>query len=101
MEKDFDIYPLTITKDRYTGTYSRGEWTAWCCDADEVPPEIASDDLTCARFWDSAHDATVSRFGCLEYMTDGDFECPVFGVGGTIEAAVADLKRRIENGNGV
>ena len=97
MEENFDIYPLTITKDRYTGVYSGGEWTAWYCDADEVPPEIASGDLPCASFWSAAHDATVSRFGYLEYMTNGDFECPVFGVGGTIEAAVADLKRRLEN----
>lgn len=97
MEKDFDIYPLTIVKDRYTGVYSGGEWTAWHCDADEVPPEIASGDLPCGRFWDSAHDATVSRFLSLDYMVNGDFECPVFGVGGTIEAAVADLKRRLKN----
>ena len=97
MDKNFDIYPLTITKDRYTGVYSGGEWTAWYCDADEVPPEIASDDLACGSFWDAAHDANVSRFGYLKYMTNGDFECPVFGVGGTIEAAVVDLKRRLEN----
>lgn len=97
MEKDFDIYPLTIVKDRYTGVYSGGEWTAWCCDADDVPPEIASGDLPCCSFWSAAHDANVSQLGYLKYMTDGDFECPVFGVGGTIEAAVADLKRRLEN----
>lgn len=98
MDEFFDIYPLTITKDRYTGVYSGGEWTAWYCDADDIPPEIASDDVTCCEFWSMAHDAKVSRLGYLEYMTNGDFQCPVFGIGGTIEAAVTDLKRRIEEG---
>lgn len=97
MDKNFDIYPLTITKDRYTGVYSGGEWTAWYCDADAVPSEIAADDITCCSFWSMAHDAHVSRFGYLKHMTNGDFECPVFGVGGAIEAAVADLKRRLED----
>lgn len=99
MDKIFDIYPLTITKDRYTGVYSGGEWTAWHCDADEVPSEIASDDVTCCDFWSMAHDANVSRLGYVKYITNtnGDFKCPVFGVGSTIEAAVADLKRRLEN----
>lgn len=98
MDEIFDIYPLTIVKDRYTGVYSGGEWTAWCCDADEVPPEISSCDLACSDFWGMAHDAHVSRLGYVKYMFNcNDFNCPVFGVGGTIEAAVADLKRRIEN----
>lgn len=97
MDKNFDIYPLTITKDRYTGVYSGGEWTAWYCDADDVPPEIAADDVTCCDFWSTARDAKLSRLGYVKYMANGDFECPVFGVGGTIEAAVADLKRRFAN----
>ena len=98
MDKNFDIYPLTITKDRYTGVYSGGEWTAWYCDADKVPPEIASDDVTCCDFWSIAHGTHVSKLGYVKFMFNGDdFQCPVFGVGGTIEAAVADLKRRLEN----
>lgn len=97
MDEIFDIYPLTITKDRYTGVYSGGGWTAWYCDADMVPSEIAADDVTCCSFWNEARDANVSRLGYLKRMANGGFECPVFGVGGTIEAAVADLKRRLEN----
>ena len=46
-----DIYPLTIVKDRYTGTYSGGEFTAWNLDADEVPAGIYSDDCGCHEFW--------------------------------------------------
>lgn len=46
-----DIYPLTITKDRYSGTYSEGEFLAWNLDADEVPDDIYSDDCGCYAFW--------------------------------------------------
>lgn len=45
------IYPLTIVADRYGGVYSRGTFTAWNLDTDEVPTEIASDDVTCMNFW--------------------------------------------------
>ena len=93
----YDIYPLTIVKDRYNGCYSRGEWTAWNCDADEVPPDISDDDVTCACFWDNAHDAVTKSIGIMKYLSYGaDFECPVFGVGGGIESAVLDLKKRLE-----
>jgi hypothetical protein len=46
-----EIYPLTITKDRYTGAYSEGEFLAWNLDADEVPDDIYSDDCGCYNFW--------------------------------------------------
>ena len=45
------IYPLTIVADRYGGVYSQGTFTAWNLDTDEVPTEIASDDVTCMNFW--------------------------------------------------
>ena len=45
------IYPLTIVADRYGGVYSNGAFTAWNLDTDEVPTEIASDDVTCMNFW--------------------------------------------------
>ena len=45
------IYPLTIIKDRYGGTYSGGEYTAWKLDFDEIPPEAAGDDANCYDFW--------------------------------------------------
>jgi len=46
-----DVYPLTIIKDRYSGTYSGGEYTAWNLDFDEIPKEINYDDVTCQHFW--------------------------------------------------
>lgn len=54
MSKEFmedEIYPLTITADRYTGVYSGGAYIAWNLDADEVPDDIYSDDCGCHNFW--------------------------------------------------
>lgn len=55
-EKELDdsgkhIYPLTIIKDRYTGSYSGGKFTAWNLDFDEVPGDIESSDIPCSTFW--------------------------------------------------
>ena len=46
-----DIYPLTVTKDRYYGTYSGGYWTAWNCKPDDIPEAPFSDDERCLDFW--------------------------------------------------
>ena len=46
------IYPLTIVADRYGVVYSHGAFTAWNLNTDEVPAEIASDDVSCMNFWD-------------------------------------------------
>jgi len=48
-----DIYPLVIIKDRYTGTYSNGEYTAWNMFFEDIPREIDEDDVTCYNFWHS------------------------------------------------
>ena len=96
MGDKFDTYPLTITKDRYTGVYSGGEWTAWNCDADEVPSDISDDDVTCCYFWGSARDAKVKAWGYTHRMVGyDDFVCPVFGIGNSIESAVEDLNKRL------
>lgn len=100
MANKFDIYPLTITKDRYTGTYSGGEWTAWNCDADEVPEEIACDDVTCCEFWSIAHDAKPVKMGIRTVLIpmiagDDNDPIPMFGVGNSIEMAVENLNRRL------
>lgn len=65
------IYPLTIVADRYGGVYSRGAFTAWNLDTDEVPTEIASDDVTCMNFWGK------NKITC--------------GKGATVEEAVGNL----------
>lgn len=68
-----EIYPLTITKDRYVGTYSHGEYLAWKLDIWEVPRDPFEDDVACMMFWEMN-------------------KIPV-GRGETPEAAVSDLKK--------
>ncbi len=46
-----ELYPLTITKDRYNGLYSGGEYTAWNLEPEEIPPQIFYDDVSCYDFW--------------------------------------------------
>lgn len=65
------IYPLTITSDRYTGTYSDGNYTAWNLEPSEVPEAIFGDDCDCHSFW--LHNNIVC------------------GKGNTIEEAVGNL----------
>lgn len=50
--KVYDIYPLTIICDRYSGTYSGGEYLAFNLDFDEIPQEVLGDDTTaiCYKF---------------------------------------------------
>lgn len=55
-----NIYPLTIVSDRYGGSYSGGKFTAWNLDADEIPAEIAGDDVECYDFWNK-NEATVGK----------------------------------------
>lgn len=49
----WDGYPVTVVSDRYDGAYSRGKWTAWPLDRDEVPDEIDADDSIADDFWSS------------------------------------------------
>lgn len=78
-----NIYPLTIVKDRYMGTYSGGAYTAWNCDADMVPTEIFDGDSECLWFWWNIRDGDRASW------------IPQFGIGGTIEDAISDLQRRM------
>ena len=95
----YPLYPLTIVKDRYTGVYSGGIWTAWNCNPDDVPNDIYADDVACCGFWSTAlysKAVRVSTFiSCMRHEDIDDFESPVFGVGNTIEDAIRDLKKRL------
>lgn len=73
-----EIYPLTITADRYTGTYSGGQFIAWNLDADEVPEEIYCDDCGCHEFW-----------------RDNEIVC---GKGRTVSEALSDLYIKLKGG---
>ena len=73
-----EIYPLTITADRYSGAYSGGRFIAWNLDADEVPEDIYSDDCGCHIFW-----------------ADNEIVC---GKGTTVSEALADLYAKLKEG---
>lgn len=98
MSKIPDIYPLTICKDRYTGTYSGGEWTAWNCDPDDVPVDICLDDVACAEFWGKAKKALDDACRDHTFISGNGIwlteQVPLFGVGESAEAAVQDLVMR-------
>lgn len=69
-------YPLTIIADRYSGTYSGGEFTAWAEYPQNIPKEAMASDITCGLFW-----------------VNTDF---IVGRGSNPNAAVEDLINRIE-----
>ena len=70
-----EIYPLTIVRDRYTGAYSGGEYTAWNLDFYEIPMDIALSDVCCMEFWDNEENQK-------NYIV---------GKGRTVSEALADL----------
>lgn len=47
----FDIWPVTIVKDRYSGAYSDGIYLAHFTEPDDVPLEPNSDDVDAMNFW--------------------------------------------------
>lgn len=70
-----DLYPLVIVKDRYTGVYSDGVYTAWNLHLEEIPQDIEADDVSCRNFW---------------YSYTG-----IVGLGGTPSDAVNDLQQKL------
>ena len=46
-----NIYPLTIIRDRYSGSYSGGTYVAFNLEAHKVPAEVFGDDCTAMCFW--------------------------------------------------
>ena len=76
-----EIYPLTIVKDRYMGSYSGGKYTAWNLDSAEVPIDIGADDVSCFSFW----------------RTD-EADKYIIGKGDTVSEALADLYIKLKGG---
>jgi hypothetical protein len=66
-----DLYPVTIIRTRYGGTYEGGEWAAFPLQSVQVPGEAIGDDVTCATWWE--------QYGYA------------VGLGNTPGAALADL----------
>jgi hypothetical protein len=45
------LSPVTITPDRYGGTYAGAAWLAFPCDPRHVPEEPSSGDNAAATWW--------------------------------------------------
>ena len=71
-----DIYPLTVVSDRYTGTYSGGEYTAWNLYPEDIPKAIFSDDDTCCDYFRTTRD--------------------IYGRGDTPNEAAIDLSKQLK-----
>jgi hypothetical protein len=80
IEKYSDIYPLTIICDRYSGTYSGGEYLAFNLDFCEIPQAVLGDDTTAMEFWD---------YYSKDYIV---------GKGRTVSQALLDLYMKLKNG---
>lgn len=86
MNKD-DIYPLTIIKDRYNGTYSGGNYVAFNVDHWEIPDPIGGGDFDEENFY---HD--------YKNGSSYEHECGLrIGVGKTAEEALNDLKNKLKS----
>lgn len=73
-------YPLCVIKDRYGGTYSGGEYTAWCCGVSFIPDGVFEDDVTCGSTWGKLKAARKK----------GD---AAYGIGETPDDALRDLAK--------
>ena len=69
-----DIYPLTIFKDRYGGTYSGGRWIAF--NLDHVPNGALGGDFASSQFFSNT--------------------THIFGVGDTPDNAICDLSSKLK-----
>lgn len=75
-----DVYPVTIVKDRYQGTYSRGKYLAFNLDQEEVPWQVGAGDCDESDFWG----------------IDGEGTRMTIGKGHTPNAALDDLAEKLE-----
>ncbi len=53
-----DIWPVTIVRARYGGSYEPGPWLAFPLQPYELPGDWDASDVPCAEFWGS-HDEPV------------------------------------------
>ena len=90
-----DIYPLTVIRDRYNGTYSGASYLAFNLDSNFVPSEIHDSDVPCSYFWD-----LIDEGNFVEGKVVRDYRDIVkyVGKGASIEDAVVDLYRKMKDG---
>jgi hypothetical protein len=84
-------YPLTLARDGYSGVYSGGEWLAFALGPAEVPSQPWEGDVTAAAYWGSG-DVLGGRVLPQDQPRNPRF----VGRGGTPEAALSDLNRRMK-----
>ena len=61
MKNIYEIYPLTIVRDRYNGIYSGGMYLAFNLDYYEIPIEISGSDIPCWEWWNNNKDYLVGK----------------------------------------
>lgn len=90
-----DIYPLTVIRDRYNGTYSGASYLAFNLDSNLVPSEVHDSDVPCSYFWD-----LIDEGNFVEGKVARDYRDIVkyVGKGATIEDAVVDLYHKMKDG---
>lgn len=90
-----DIYPLTVIRDRYNGTYSGASYLAFNLDSNSVPSEVHGSDAPCSYFWD-----LIDEDNFVEGKVARDYRDVVkyVGKGVTIEDAVIDLYHKMKGG---
>ena len=90
-----DIYPLTVIRDRYNGTYSGASYLAFNLDSNSVPSEVHGSDTHCSYFWE-----LIDEGNFVEGEVAYDYRDVVkyVGKGATIEDAVIDLYRKMKDG---
>lgn len=106
------VHPVTIVPARYQGTYSGAKWHAWGVSPNNVPDAAYGSDTTCADFWgftlskregadvwDTPHEEReVGDYrGCMESeRVESESDTWWVGLGDSPGAALADLKRQVE-----
>ena len=68
------IYPLTIIRDRYNGTYSGGKYLAFYQDYYDITEDIDGDDVTCATWWAKNKDAVIVGRGATPNEAEEDLK---------------------------
>ena len=76
-DKIEDIYPLTIIKDRYNGSYSKGKYLAFNLDQWDIDDAIGGSDTDEMNYWDVRDSSNM------------------VGKGDTIEQSVLNLLEKI------
>lgn len=82
IDKNDEIYPLTVVKDRYNGTYTGGKYLAWNKEPNEVP-----------RVFQGECDADI--------VSIADMLKNLYGKGNTPEEAIDDLAEKMEKFGGI